>query len=374
MMTQAISLPAGTYVSASVTANGSSTTYLEGVSFSNSKSATLQMFNAGIGGAWSSAVGNGTNAGPGDFPGGLGFAPSLALLNFGINDILDNVYSPAQTVANIRLMVLEARAANCDPVIVIPQPFNLNPYLPPPQISTLAAVRDGLKTLSLQYNVPIIDLSATYGDSYQTLTADNLLTSPHPNGALYADIAARIAVLLTGTMTTAFPITASYLAPGAQTVSGTHSHDILFGSTPANTLVGNGGVDTYVMRATDQQDNIVNGVPANPHALGQLDVTTADHLQLWLAQSGNDLVVTVLGTTQQAVIKNWFAAAQAQLQFILGKDRYKLGPNLPALLAAMAAFKAANPGFDPQTTPYKSIAAKYYGSALNAEAAQDWSR
>ncbi len=368
MLTQTIDLPAGSYSKVSVVSSGANPAYIEGMSLWDTQTPAIQVINAGEGGAWASVVGNGQSTGTGEFPGGIGLKPNLALIDYGINDILNNTYTAAQTVANIALAITECRANGCDPVIVIPEPFGLDPTLPN-TLSSISQLITGLEALSLQMNVPIIDLNSTYGNSPTSFASSNLIGfGVHPGAAGYADIAARIASVLTNSPQS-YSNSAGYVVPGAATVTGTSGNDILFSTATSNTLVGGGGTDTYLMNPNDQTDTIVNG--AGGAASGQLDVMAANHNQLWLQRSGNDLVVEILGTARQTVVHGWYASAGAQLQAIVGSDGAKV-TGIQTLVQAMATFAAANPGFNPATTAHVTLSDSYFGSTLAAATASAW--
>jgi hypothetical protein len=74
---------------------------------------------------------------------------------------------------------------------------------------------------------------------------------------------------------------------------------------------------------------------------------------LWFAQSGSDLQIEVLGTTEQATIAGWFAGnARVQGGSIdTTADGARLDIGVAQLVSAMATYAAANPGFDPATEP-----------------------
>jgi len=73
--------------------------------------------------------------------------------------------------------------------------------------------------------------------------------------------------------------------------------------------------------------------------------------KLWFIQTGADLTIDALGTTAQATIKNWFGSAQpANLSTILAADGMTLDlGQLPTIVAAMATYASAHPGFNPLT-------------------------
>jgi hypothetical protein len=68
--------------------------------------------------------------------------------------------------------------------------------------------------------------------------------------------------------------------------------------------------------------------------------------QLWLARSGNDLQIDVMGTTSQRTVSNWFAPTGNQpLEITAGG--LKLDNQVAQLVQAMATYSSNNPGFNP---------------------------
>jgi hypothetical protein len=193
MVSRTIDLPIGVYSSVSVTTGTANQTQIEGVSFSNTVTPAIQVLNAGVGGAESSVVGDGVTPGAGMISSPAALGANLALINFGINDILQGNLTATQTTANIALMVTEFRANRTDPIIIIPQPINSANY-----VAEIPTLRADIYQLATTMNVPVIDLSATYNADATSLLADGLLTNDgiHPGATLLADIASGIATLL----------------------------------------------------------------------------------------------------------------------------------------------------------------------------------
>ncbi len=197
MKTQTVDLPAGSHDELSIRATSANNLFLEGASFWNSTTPAVEVYDAGKGGADSSVAGTGSLSGYGVIQGAAELAPNLVLIDYGINDINNNTETTAQTVANIATMVTTFRSVNADPIIVIPEPFNSGNYA-----TGLPALRLALEALSTTMNVPLIDLSATYDNSYAELAAAGLMSDNlHPNAALYSDIGAGIASLLAAATT-----------------------------------------------------------------------------------------------------------------------------------------------------------------------------
>ncbi len=156
--------------------------------------------------------------------------------------------------------------------------------------------------------------------------------------------------------------------------SGTSGNDTLTTSGGANLLSGNGGADTYTISAQDTADRIVNGVATGTAASGALDMGVASN-RLWFVESGNNLVVDVLGTNQQVTIQNWYANTTTpweQLSKVVGSDAMTLDAGLQNLVQAMAAFSAANGGFNPLTTTHTTTGDSYFGSGVQAAVAANW--
>jgi Ca2+-binding RTX toxin-like protein len=139
---------------------------------------------------------------------------------------------------------------------------------------------------------------------------------------------------------------------GADLLTGGAGNDTLYGGSGADTLIGGGGSNTYGFDHAPGAETITNGLVANSGPTGtlQLDGGLAFG-DIWLSQSGNNLVVRALGTTTTATISNWFAATYAQLQSLSLADGAQVATTaaIAQWEAAMAAYQAANPSFNPQT-------------------------
>jgi len=69
--------------------------------------------------------------------------------------------------------------------------------------------------------------------------------------------------------------------------------------------------------------------------------------QLWFAQQGNDLVATLLGTSDKITVQNWYSGSSNQIETFKTVDGLRLDTQIAQLVAAMATYSANNPGFDP---------------------------
>ncbi len=129
------------------------------------------------------------------------------------------------------------------------------------------------------------------------------------------------------------------------------------------TMTGDGGNDAYsISPVSGETDEIFNGVstsnapagtilfygqqtePAQPHP-----VTEASN-QLWFMNVNNNLVIDVLGTTEQVIVENWFVSgdAYAQVASIVASDATLTNAKVQALVTAMATYSSANTSFNPQ--------------------------
>jgi Ca2+-binding RTX toxin-like protein len=133
-------------------------------------------------------------------------------------------------------------------------------------------------------------------------------------------------------------------------LTGNSGNNVLAGAAGNDTLTGGAGADTYLFGRGDGQDIIVNGAAGNPGASGELDFASdISTSQLWFKQSGNDLLIQVMGGQDQVTVSNWFSSSTARLQEIkVGSLEVDAG--LTQLVQAMATYSAGNPAFNPTAT------------------------
>lgn len=131
---------------------------------------------------------------------------------------------------------------------------------------------------------------------------------------------------------------------GNETLNGNAGNDILIGGAGNDTLVGGAGNDQYRFRAGDGSDTIVESGSYTDN--DELDFGTGiDANELWFAQQGNNLVISVLGTTDKVMVNGWFAGPGNVVETIKSGDGKLLShSDVATLVAAMA-------GFDPATSP-----------------------
>lgn len=136
---------------------------------------------------------------------------------------------------------------------------------------------------------------------------------------------------------------------GSDTIAGTSGNDLLDGRGGGDTISGGGGYDIYFMRQGYGMLTVDNSTAGGKAPQGEVDFGAGITSQnLWLSQSGSDLMATVLGSADVVDLKGWFGAdPSAQVAAIKGYDGLKLDSSVGQLVTAMAAYAASNPGFDP---------------------------
>ncbi len=118
-------------------------------------------------------------------------APSLVVLNLGVNDLLSGS-SVSQTIRFIAATVADLKSAGDDVILASPTPFD--------NAGEGAAFTSALETLAVQDHIGLIDLNDTYGGSLSAFAAaGGISSSPggvHPSAEAYANIGQGIAGLL----------------------------------------------------------------------------------------------------------------------------------------------------------------------------------
>jgi hypothetical protein len=154
--------------------------------------------------------------------------------------------------------------------------------------------------------------------------------------------------------TTTLVTTANHVVTGTtgnNPLTGTAAADLLDGKGGNDSETGNGGYDTYIFNSGYGALAINNlsgstTVPAGQLTLG-LDL---DQTDMWFIQSGSNLVMDVLGTTQSITVAGWFGAnASAQLAEIVGGSGLRIDTGIAQLVTAMAAYQSNYPTFSPVT-------------------------
>ncbi|MEV5032350.1 cadherin domain-containing protein [Sphingobium sp. LMC3-1-1.1] len=159
---------------------------------------------------------------------------------------------------------------------------------------------------------------------------------------------------------------------GADTLLGDDGDDIIYGGTGNDTLLGgagndqlyaesgddyldggagndllNGGVDndTYIVTRSSEADTIYNYDPSGDDVdvLGFQDTAgSINDEDLWFEQVGNDMRISVIGTTSSVLIKDWYlisdpsSRSNYKIDFIIAGERYSTQINVEGLVQLMA--------------------------------------
>jgi Ca2+-binding RTX toxin-like protein len=153
---------------------------------------------------------------------------------------------------------------------------------------------------------------------------------------------------------------------GDDTLSGLSGNDSFYGGVGNDSQIGGTGNDTYYFKQGDGADIIydADGTAGNKDKLdfqGAINST-----QVWLTKSGNDLVVSVIGTTDKVTINSWFLGATFQVESIVAEGNGKTlsAAKVQSLVNAMSSFAPPPLG---QTTLTPA-----YNNALGSIIASSW--
>ena len=167
----------------------------------------------------------------------------------------------------------------------------------------------------------------------------------------------------------------------ANTVTGLAGNDSLDGAAGADALTGGDGNDTYTggtgsdtLSDTSTTSNDIYrwgrgegaDILADAGGTDRLDVLTgATEGQIWLRRLGNNLELSVIGTSDSLTINGWYATTANRVEsFKLADGQALLASQVQQLVDAMAAFAPPSAG---QTT----LPANYQ-TALNPVIAPSW--
>ncbi|MER8628409.1 hypothetical protein NKH55_01335 [Mesorhizobium opportunistum] len=225
--------------------------------------------------------------------------------------------------------------------------------------SLLKATGSGTSTLTLQGGITLDNLSFAWTRNGEDLTIYTGGAGDAVTVSEYKTAPGRIEKLaLDGVAATSFAVASSAGATvtgagnadilfglsGNETLNGNAGNDILIGGAGNDTLVGGAGNDTYRFRAGDGSDTIVESGAYNDNDELDFGAGIASNA-LWFAQQGNDLVVSLLGTTDKVTVSGWFAGPGNVVETLKSGDGKVLhSSDVATLVAAMA-------GFDPATAP-----------------------
>ena len=124
---------------------------------------------------------------------------------------------------------------------------------------------------------------------------------------------------------------------GRDVIAGSSSDDVLIGGRGRDMLTGAGGDDIYVFGLGDGRDQITNA-DGDLSSLDTLRLDEIDYEQVWLSRKRDHLVMTVAGTTDRVLVRDWYADEANQLDSIDAGDRVLMYNEVDQLVNAMAAF------------------------------------
>jgi Ca2+-binding RTX toxin-like protein len=129
---------------------------------------------------------------------------------------------------------------------------------------------------------------------------------------------------------------------GSDTLLGGAGNDSLVGEAGADMLQGGAGDDSYGFDAYSGADTITDSVGSS--TLSFADVTSA---QIWLARSGDDLLVSVIGGDTQVRVTGYFIAGGSQVRQIQTTSQALFLAHAGDLIAAMTAIGVTAPATMP---------------------------
>lgn len=150
---------------------------------------------------------------------------------------------------------------------------------------------------------------------------------------------------------------------GAINATGNAGNNALRGNSAANTLTGGAGNDSYQLGRGSGSDIIVE----NDATVGNTDTALFDAGisvdQLWFTKSGNNLVVTVIGTGDQFTVKDWYLGSQYHVeQFKTSDGKVLLDSQVQNLVNAMASFSPPAAGQTTLPTNYATSLAPVFAA------------
>jgi Ca2+-binding RTX toxin-like protein len=152
---------------------------------------------------------------------------------------------------------------------------------------------------------------------------------------------------------------------GDDTLNGGDGNDSLNGGAGSDLLIGGIGNDTYAMGRGWGVDR----VSESDAMAGNMDAVffdaSVDVDQLWFRQSGNDLEVSLIGTSDKLVVNNWYLGNQYHVeQFKSSNGKVLQDSKVQNLVQAMA-------GFSPPAAGQTTLPASYQ-STLTPALAANW--
>ncbi len=245
-------------------------------------------------------------------------------------------------------------AANWSGASIAPPP-------PPPPTNTAPAVNTPLADQSVQqgatvnYTVPVssfvdadagdvLSYSATLANgaalpswlSFNASTRTFTGTAPSSLGATSIKVVATDSAGASASDVFDLTVIAADNTLPAKNLVGTPGNDTLFGDSGNDVLDGGSGNDTYYFGRGQGQDQIRDlDWSANTDVLKFLSGVQAE--QLWFRNAGNDLEISIIGTTDKVTVRDWYQGEVYWVeQFKTADGRTLNAQNVNAMVSAMA--------------------------------------
>jgi Ca2+-binding RTX toxin-like protein len=154
---------------------------------------------------------------------------------------------------------------------------------------------------------------------------------------------------------------------GNDTLDAGAGDDWLIGNAGADSLVGGLGSDNYRLNRGDGADRLNNAATDHLAATDRL-VLGADvaRNQVWLQRSGDDLLLSIIGTSDSSRVLGWYSANTTSRldSFVAGDGRVMTEARVEALVQAMATMTPPPVGQTSLTTEQQTV--------LNTNIAAAW--
>lgn len=134
-------------------------------------------------------------------------------------------------------------------------------------------------------------------------------------------------------------------------LTGLSGNDTLDGGLGNDQLIGGGGNDIYRFGRNGGHDVITNGLASNTAPTGNLQLS-ADlaPANIWLKQSGQDLLIEIMGSNDDVTVAGWFTSPANALSQITTSDGWVIDSQVSQLVQAMASYSSSHSGFDTHTS------------------------
>ena len=153
---------------------------------------------------------------------------------------------------------------------------------------------------------------------------------------------------------------------GADTLDGGAGDDQLVGNAGADSLIGGLGNDNYRLSRGDGADRLNNAATDYLTATDRL-VLGADvaRNQVWLQRSGEDLLVSIMGTTDSSRVLGWYSANTTSRldSFVAGDGRVMTEARVADLVQAMATMTPPPVGQTSLTTEQQTALNPFIAAA-----------